>query len=133
MDSPKAERKPAKRTKVPPPPQVIDKIAVTDRALATIIGLAAHEVPGVVGMAPATIREGLKRILGVQQVDEGVVIKREDDMSPATVDLHVVVAYGVNIPVVAESIRERVIYAAETFAGVKLARVRVHVAGVSRG
>ena len=133
MDTNKAETKPAKRAKPAPPPPVIDKIAVTDGALATIIGLAAHEVPGVVGMAPATIREGLKRILGVRQADEGVVIKRDDELSPAIVDLNVVVAYGVNIPVVAESIRERVVYAAETYAGVKLARVRVHVAGVSRG
>jgi len=133
MDSNKAEAKPAKRSKAAPPPRVIDKIAVTDGALATIIGLAAHEVPGVVGMAPATIREGLKRILGVRQADEGVIIKRDDELAPAIVDLHVVVAYGVNIPVVAESIRERVVYAAETYAGVKLIRARIHVSGVSRG
>ena len=123
-----------------------DRITVTDEALATIIGLAAHEVPGVVGMAPATIREGLKRILGVRQADEGVVIGRFEEAAEANVktadpnaadlykvDLHVVVAYGVNIPVVAESVRERVQYAAEAYAGVAVPQVVVHVAGVSRG
>ena len=90
-----------------------DRVTVTDEALATLIGLAAHEVPGVVGMAPATIREGLKRILGVRQADEGVVVSRLEgqETAPATlygIDLYVVVAYGVNIPVVAESVRERV-------------------------
>ena len=110
-----------------------DKLTVTDEALATIIGLAAHEVPGVIGMAPAGLRDGLKRILGVSQSDEGVEVSHEDDSEACTVDLHIVVAYGVNIPVVAESVRERVKYAAQSFVGMTLDNVRVHVAGVSRG
>ena len=110
-----------------------DRVTVTDEALATLIGLAAHEVPGVVGMAPATIREGLKRILGVRQADEGVVVSRLEGEEKANIDLYVVVAYGVNIPVVAESVRERVQYAAQAYAGVEVPQVVVHVAGVSRG
>ena len=111
--------------------QTKDSVSVTDAALATLIGLAAHEVPGVVGMAPAGIREGIKRVLGVAQADEGVVISH--DGAATNVDLHVVVAYGVNIPVVADSVRERVSYAARAFAGVELDEVRVYVDGVSRG
>jgi uncharacterized alkaline shock family protein YloU len=107
-----------------------DKITVTDAALATVIGLAAHEVPGVIGMAPANIKDGIKRILGVSDADEGVqVAKTANDTN---VDLHVVVAYGVNIPAVADSIRERVHYASKAYAGVELGNVRVHIAGVSR-
>ena len=124
----RAEAKMADRT-------VKDRVSVTDEALATIIGLAAHEVPGVVGMAPAGLREGIKRILGVAQADEGVEVTRADTKltAKATVDLHVVVAYGVNIPAVADSVKERVLYAAKTYAGVTLDKVCVHVAGVSRG
>lgn len=110
-----------------------DRIVVSDEALATLIGLAAHEVPGIVGMAPANFGEGLRRVLGVSQANEGVGIHRSDaEPERASVDLYVVVAYGVNIPVVAESVRVRVHYAARTFAGVDVERVRVHVAGVSR-
>ena len=110
-----------------------DQIYVTDSALATIVGLAAHEVPGVVGMAPTNLSEGIKRILGGAQADEGVEIDRGDDPRTAEIVLHVVVAYGVNIPVVARSIEGRVRHAARTYAGVEVANVRVHVAGVSRG
>lgn len=109
-----------------------DRIVVTDSALAKIIGLSAHEVPGVVGMAPASLGEGIRRILGSRQVDEGVVIARGEQDDAAEVDIYVVVAYGVNIPVVADSVRERVRYAAKTYAGVELTKVRVRVAGVSR-
>lgn len=113
--------------------RTIDQIRVADGALASIIGLSAHEVPGVVGMAPASITEGLRRILGARQVDEGVIIEHPRGAGRADVDLHVVVAYGVNIPVVADSIRERVRYAARSLAGIELDEVRVHVAGISRG
>jgi uncharacterized alkaline shock family protein YloU len=107
-----------------------DKITVTDAALATLIGLAAHEVPGVIGMSPANIKDGIKRILGVSDADEGVTVAKTT--GEVNADLHVVVAYGVNIPVVANLIRERVQYAAKTYAGVELGAVRVHIAGVSR-
>lgn len=110
----------------------IDSVTVADSALAKIIGLSAHEVPGVVGMAPTNITEGIRRILGSRQVDEGVELARSADGKQADVDMHVVVAYGVNIPVVAESIRDRVRYAAKLYAGVELQKIRVHVAGVSR-
>lgn len=110
--------------------ETLDKITVTDAALATLIGLAAHEVPGVIGMSPANIKDGIKRILGVSDADEGVQVAKTT--KDTNVDLHVVVAYGVNIPVVADLIRERVQYAAKTYAGVELENVRVHIAGVSR-
>lgn len=107
-----------------------DNVTVTDTALSTIIGLAAHEVPGVVGMSPAGLREGIKRILGASQSDEGVVVNRDEKVN---VELNVVVAYGVNIPAVADSIKERVYYAAENYAGVRIDDLMIHVAGVSRG
>lgn len=112
-----------------PPP---DRVQVSDSAVATVIGLAAHEVPGVVGMAPASLGEGLRRVLGLQQVDEGVEVTHDVERGTCEVHLHVVVAYGVNIPAVAESVRERVQYAARTYAGVEAEKVVVHVAGVSR-
>lgn len=109
-----------------------DRVEVSDAAVATVVGLAAHEVPGVVGMAPASLGEGIRRVLGLQQVDEGVEVVRDAASGTCEVHLHVVVAYGVNIPAVAESVRERVEYAAGTFAGVRTTKVVVHVAGVSR-
>ncbi len=109
-----------------------DRVQVSDAAVATIVGLAAHEVPGVVGMAPASLGEGLRRVLGLQQVDEGVEVSHDGATGSCEVHLHVVVAYGVNIPAVAESVRERVQYAAATYAGVQADRIVVHVAGVSR-
>ena len=110
------------------------RIQVEDSALAAILGLAAHEVPGVVGMSPVGLKEGLSRILGKREAKEGVVVKPDPDRPGAyTADLYVVVAYGVNIPAAVESVGERVTWAARELAGKELTRVMVHVTGVSRG
>lgn len=110
----------------------VDQVHVSDAAVATILGLAAHEVPGVVGMAPASLGEGLRRVLGLAQVSEGVEVARDGDGKELDVALHVVVAYGVNIPVVADSVRERVEHATRAYCGLRATSVTVHVAGVSR-
>jgi uncharacterized alkaline shock family protein YloU len=127
-------------------------IHITEGALAALIGLTAHEVPGVVGMAPANLREGIQRVLGRGQSRDGVVIGREAGNNSGsgrennardieggavreggryTADLYVVVAYGVSIPTVAGNIVERVEHVVRAQAGIELASTRVHAVGVS--
>ena len=105
-------------------------LTVTENALASLLGLAAHEVPGVVGMAPSNLKEGLQKILGRAQASDGVVVAGE--ASARTVDVNIVVAFGTNISTVAENVRERIVYTAKTLAGVQLEGVRVHVVGVAK-
>ena len=106
-------------------------ITITEPALASLIGLTAHEVPGVVGMAPANFREGIQKVLGRAQSREGVVIARDDGRYAA--DVYIVVAYGVSIPTVARNIVERVEHTVKSLAGIELAGTRVHAVGVRRG
>ncbi|MBZ9712759.1 Asp23/Gls24 family envelope stress response protein [Deinococcus multiflagellatus] len=105
-------------------------IQITEAALASLIGLTAHEIPGVVGMAPANLKEGLSRVLGRAQVSDGVVITKDGARYAA--DLYVVMAYGVSIPTVARNIAERVEHTVKTQAGLELAATRVHAVGVQR-
>lgn len=109
---------------------VTGTINITEAALASLIGLTAHEVPGVVGMAPANLKEGLSRVLGRANAREGVVISREGEGYLA--DLYVVIAYGVSIPTVARNITERVEHIVRTQAGIPLKATRVHAVGVQR-
>ncbi|WP_412029844.1 Asp23/Gls24 family envelope stress response protein [Deinococcus yunweiensis] len=105
-------------------------IHITEAALASLIGLTAHEIPGVVGMAPANLREGLSRVLGRANASEGVVIGK--DGGRYTADLFIVAAYGVSIPTVAQNIVDRVVHTVKTQAGIELSATRVHAVGVQR-
>lgn len=124
-------------------------IQITDVALASLIGLTAHEVPGVVGMAPMNLKEGITKALGRSQVKDGVLIHRgsradKDKMrgdkarkpaeagAPYWAELSVIVAYGVSIPTVAQNIEDRVRHVAKHYAGTELTEVQVNVVGVSR-
>ena len=120
-------------------------IHITDAALASLIGLTAHEIPGVVGMAPVNLKEGITKALGRSQVKDGVIIHRgaagkgRSDRSakpaadaPYWAELSVIVAYGVNIPMVAQNIEDRVKHVARHYAGTELTKVQVNVVGVSR-
>jgi uncharacterized alkaline shock family protein YloU len=99
-----------------------------------MLALAAHEVPGVLGMSPAGIRESISRILGRAEASEGVVVKPDPAaVGKYQVDLYVVVAFGSRIPTVVDNIAERVQWAAKSLAQAQLSSVRIHVVGVSRG
>lgn len=127
--------------------QAKGNIQITDAALASLIGLTAHEVPGVVGMAPINLKEGIAKALGRSQVKDGVQIHRgkrekaradkaggkaEAADAPYWAELSVIIAYGLSIPTVAENIEERVMHVTKQYAGIRLEEVRVNVVGVSR-
>lgn len=105
-------------------------IQITEAALASLIGLSAHEIPGVVGMAPANLKEGISRVLGRANASDGVVIGREG--GKYTADLYIVAAYGVSIPTVARNIVDRVTHTVKTQAGIELSATRIHAVGVQR-
>lgn len=106
-------------------------IQITEAALASLVGLTAHEIPGVVGMAPANFKEGISRVLGLANVSDGVMIGKEG--GKFTADLYIVAAYGVSIPTVARNITERVEHVVKSQAAIDFAAVRVHAVGVQRG
>jgi uncharacterized alkaline shock family protein YloU len=60
-----------------------------------------------------------------------VVVGRSDD--GVTVDLYVVVEYGLNLAEVASGLRNRVTYDLERLTGLKVASVEVHIQDVKTG
>jgi len=92
--------------------------------VAAIAGLAASEVPGVVGMSGVSL-VGMLRNNSLSKGVKVTVGERE-----AVVDLHVVLEYGVKLPEVAERVQENVRSAIETMTGLQVVEVNVHVQSV---
>jgi len=106
----------------------LGQVYVNEQVIRAVTGRAATECYGIVGMSSKTVQDGIAELLGFEQVDRGVGIKVDQDQ--VTVDLHIIVQYGVRISEVANNVRSKVKYAIETLLGLKVACVNIHVEGV---
>ena len=102
-------------------------ITYANEVLAIIAGVAANEIDGIAGMS---VSGGLSDIIGKNRnVTKGV--KVEIGGEEASVDLYVIVEYGQPIQKVSHDVQENVRKAVESMTGLHVARVDVHVQGLS--
>lgn len=103
-------------------------IIIDDTVIASLAGLAAMECYGLVGMATSSATEGLVELLRREHLTKGVKVSSEEDR--ITIDLYIMVQFGISISVVSSNIIERVKYSIEETTGLKVERVNVNVQGV---
>jgi uncharacterized alkaline shock family protein YloU len=108
----------------------LGRITISSDAIAHIVGETALECYGVVGMAAKGPLKGPRRLLGRDRT-RGIDVGRDGD--DVTIDLHVVVEYGLNLAEVASTIRNRVSYEVERMTGLPVRAVEVHIEDVRRG
>jgi uncharacterized alkaline shock family protein YloU len=103
----------------------LGRISISHDAVAHIVGRVATEAYGVVGMATRKwlpSRDRLRHGITVGgSADEGV-----------TIELSVVVEYGLNLAEVASTLRNRVQYEVERLTGLRVASVEVRIQDVRR-
>jgi len=110
----------------------LGRITISSDAIAQIVGETALECYGVVGMAArGPVGGPVGRLLGRDRPSRGVEVGREAD--EVTIDLHVVVEYGLNLAEVASTIRNRVAYEVGRMTGLPVRSVEVHIDDVRRG
>jgi uncharacterized alkaline shock family protein YloU len=103
-------------------------VKISDDVVAIIAGLAATEVKGVAGMSGG-IAGGIAELLGRKNLSKGVKVTIGE--KEVTVDLYIVVEFGVKIPDVAWEVQDKVKKAIETMAGLNVVDVNIHVQGVN--
>lgn len=110
-------------------PQPENRVKISDDVVQTIAGIAAGEVDGVYAMGNS-ITGGIAELLGgKKQVSRGVKVDIKE--GTVTIDVHVVVRYGVRIPDIAWSIQERVKEAVENMTGLSVLKVNIHIDGIN--
>ncbi|MDD2553278.1 MAG: Asp23/Gls24 family envelope stress response protein [Desulfotomaculaceae bacterium] len=105
-------------------------IKISEDVVATIAGLAAAEVSGVAGMSGG-ITGDLVEKLGRKNISKG--IKAEVDENEVTIDISVIVEYGVNIHTVAVDLQNSIRNAIENMTGLSVVNVNVNIQGLSFG
>lgn len=104
-------------------------IDISNDVISTIVGGAATDIYGVVGMASKNqIRDGVNEILRRENYARGVVVKQ--DQGEVMVDVYIVVGYGVKISEVARNVKSKVKFNLETMLGLKAKEVNIFVQAV---
>ena len=106
----------------------LGEILVNTDVIAKYAGSAAVECFGVVGMASIKMKDGLAKLLRMENLNQGVDVMIEENN--ITINLHIIVSYGVSISAVAENLIGNVRYKVEEFSGLNVVKVNVFVEGV---
>ncbi len=106
------------------------QIELTDEVIATVVGGAATEIFGVVGMASKNaLKDNFQALLGKENYAKGVVVKAAEDGSIA-VDVYTVLSYGTKISEVSKNIQESVRFSLENQLGITAQTVNVYIQNI---
>ncbi|WP_100373246.1 Asp23/Gls24 family envelope stress response protein [Bacillus sp. FJAT-45037] len=104
-------------------------IDVSKDVVATIVGGAAVDCYGIIGMASQKqIKDGLSDLLGKENFRRGVVIREDEDR--IHIDMYIIVSYGTKISEVAYNVQTKVKYQLEQMLGLDVDSVNIFVQGV---
>ena len=104
------------------------KIVIDTEVIAKYAGSSAVECFGIVGMASVYVKDGLWNLLKSDNINHGVEVVIEDNK--LSINMHIIVAYGVSIKAVAENLISNVKFRVEEFTGMEVSNIVVNVEGV---
>ena len=102
------------------------EISVSSAVFSNITGMAATNCFGVKGMAYRSMTDGLVHLLRRKAMSKGVNVIYNEDES-ISIELHIIVENGVNIPAVCRSIMNEVRYVVNKNTGAEVRAVDVFV------
>jgi uncharacterized alkaline shock family protein YloU len=103
-------------------------VRISNETIAAIASIAATDIRGVAKMGGG-FKSTLCEILTSKTNVKGVKIKMSD--GDVRLEVHVIVEYGVDIPLIADHVQESVKRAVEKMTGLVLSEVNVIVEGVA--
>lgn len=107
----------------------LGNVQIDKEVIAKYAGSSAVECFGIVGMASVSVKDGFAKLLKRESLTHGVEVGISAD-NKITIDLHIIVSYGVSISAVTENLISNVKYKVEEFAGLPVERICVFVEGV---
>ena len=104
----------------------LGSINVSNSVYTKIAGNAATNCFGVKGMAMRSMVDGLVHLLRKESMSKGVLVTCNED-GTISIDLHIMVDYGVNLNAVGASIIEQVRYEVTKCTGTEVRAVNVYI------
>ena len=97
-----------------------------------IVGTAASNCMGVKGMAARSVKDGVYHLLRKESMGKGVRVEFHED-DTISIDLHVMVGDGVNLPAVGNAIIDEVRYMVTKCTGTEVRAVNVYIDSITIG
>lgn len=107
----------------------LGEVLIDEAVIAKYAGTTAVECFGIVGMAAVSVADGLVKLLKKDSLTKGIDVQIGEG-NEITIDFHVIVSYGVNIPSVTDNLVSSVKYKVEEFTGLKVQKINIFVEGV---
>ncbi len=101
-------------------------VCVSTNVYVDIAGTAASNCLGVKGMAARSVKDGVYHLLRVESMGKGVRVEFHED-DTISIDLHIMVGDGVNLPAIGKAIIDEVRYMVEKCTGTKVRAVNVNI------
>ncbi len=119
----------AVETEVPAQDDTIGNIKISVDVVSKIASIAATEIEGVSCMRSNFVNEVAQKLGAKKSGTQGVKVEITEDM--ASIDLYLVVDYGVKIPELAWNVQEKVKESVEAMTGLTVTAVNIHIEGIN--
>ena len=107
----------------------LGSINISNDVIATIVGGAAMECYGVVGMASQKVlKDDFYELLKKESYARGIIVTSQD--TGIVVDMYIIVGYGMKISEIVSEVQKKVKYVLETALDVEVEAINVYVQGV---
>ena len=103
-------------------------ISISPKFIAKTAGIAACESFGVVGMASVSIASGIAKLLSGDELTKGVIVEIIDN--EIVINLHIIIAYSVNVKACTDNVIENVKYQVEESTKLKVKQINIYVEGI---
>ena len=107
---------------------IYGRIIISDKTIEKFIAKTSMDCYGIVEFVPNGFFDSVMSFLAFRSQSKGVKVKSSGDR--ITIEVSVVVKYGVSIKAVVESLKESIKYKVERFTGMLVDVINVNVAGV---
>lgn len=107
------------------------KVSIDDSVIANIACASVMSSYGVVGLASKSTKDGIYRLLGLNNMHRGVKVEKNIDGS-VSINISLILEYGVRIAVVCENIIDNVKYNIENSLNVGVSEVNILVQGIRK-
>ncbi len=112
----------------PDPKKEGDSIRISSEVVAVITSIISSDVPGVAGMSGGVVG-GIAERLGRQDMTRGIKVQVNEDR--VTIDLNIIVEYGISIVDTTDNLKKEIRANVEKTTGLKVEAININVLGIS--